>query len=67
MFKVGNVLRFVYNGVVRQCRIEKVKRNHSMILGWVVDYVTGWDCTANGGVGGYRTFKVDKMDYTQTV
>lgn len=61
MYAIGKNLQFEYNGKIRYCHIEEVKRYYSPYLGYVVDWIKGWDCTANGLVGGYRTFKRDKI------
>ena len=67
MLKIGTVLRFVYEGVERMCDIEATKVGYSAILGKITTHVTGWDATADRGVGGYRTFKVGKMGGIEVV
>ena len=52
-FKIGRTYAFNYHGHndrKRQVKVEKV----------TATYIVGWDCTADGGVGGYRTFSVEK-------
>ena len=61
MYAIGKNLQFTYENKIRYCHIEEVKKNFSPYLGDVVDWIKGWDCTANGWVGGYRTFKREKI------
>lgn len=66
-FTVGNTLSFDYEGKTRFCRIESVKKNWSMFLGDIIQNITGWDITANNLIGGYRTFKREKIQNVRIV
>ena len=64
MFAIGNVVEFDYDGKVRRVRIEKVAMGYRYLglIGPVPRLITGWDYCADYPVGGYRTFKVEKIE-----
>lgn len=53
---VGEVAKFVYNGKVREVRVEKVESKAGRLL------VTGFDYRADGMRGAYRSFDMEKAN-----
>ena len=73
MFKVGNTVRFNYNGKNRVVKIETVKTGYKYLglVGPVAYLITGLtydgdNHTLSAGVG-YRSFKVDKIQDCEIV
>ena len=59
---VGNLVGFVYAKKDRLVRIEQVALTAGNIFfGPSAKTVTGFDYNADNGVGGYRSFSVDKI------
>lgn len=54
--EIGSVQKFVYDGKVREVKIEKVESKAGRLL------VTGFDYRADYPVGGYRSFYMDKAN-----
>lgn len=63
VFEVGKVLGFEYHGKVRHVRVEKVTKSAgNMFIGGHTILITGWDAMSDYPTGGYRSFKVDKIE-----
>jgi hypothetical protein len=65
MFTVGNTISFEYNGKLRHVKIEEIKVDwlfQGLRMVSVPKLVTGWDYLADLSTGGFRSFKVDKME-----
>lgn len=69
MFKVGNVIQFTYGGEHRWVRIERVQTGYRYLglVGPVARLITGWDHLADYPTGGYRSFKVEKIENCELV
>lgn len=62
-YQKGNVITFTYDGKQRHVRIDSTQKGYRYPGLWLpcVYSITGWDYNADYPVGGYRTFKVDKI------
>ena len=62
LYEKGNVIMFRYNDKVRSVHITRVRNQSNRPY-----LITGWDHTANGLVGDYRSFHTSEITFAKKV
>ena len=64
---VGSVVKFRYEGKARLVTVEHLAKRDKLGRFSGLRFVRGWDILANGPVGGFRSFKPEKMKYVKVM